>query len=76
MKGILAINPGVKFISAPWTPPRWMKVNNLTEFKPHNEWTSGHLNPGFYDDYATYFVKRIQAFENYYCLLNVFNWLF
>lgn len=64
MKEILAINPDVKVISAPWTPPRWMKVNNLTELKPHNEWTSGHLNPGFYDDYATYFVKWIQAFEN------------
>lgn len=64
MKEILAINPDVKVMSAPWTAPRWMKVNNLTELKPHNSWTGGQLNPKYYQDYATYFVKWIKAFEN------------
>lgn len=63
MKEILAINPDVKVMSAPWTAPRWMKVNNLSELKPHESWTGGQLNPAFYQDYATYFVKWIQAFE-------------
>ncbi|MCM1378052.1 MAG: hypothetical protein NC097_07025 [Clostridium sp.] len=63
MKEILAINPDVKVISAPWTAPRWMKVNNLTDLKPWNQWTGGQLNPKYYQDYATYFVKWIQAFE-------------
>ena len=64
MKEILAINPDVKVMSAPWTAPKWMKVDNLTNLKPYDSWTSGQLNPKYYDDYATYFVKWIQAFEN------------
>lgn len=64
MKEILAINPNVKVISAPWTAPRWMKVNNLSELKPYESWTGGQLNPAYYQDYATYFVKWIKAFEN------------
>lgn len=65
LKEILDINPTVKILGSPWTSPRWMKVNNLTDLQPHNSWTSGHLNPLYYDDYATYFVKWIQAFAGY-----------
>lgn len=63
LKDILAINPAIKILGSPWTCPRWMKVNNLQERKPFNSWTSGQLNPDYYRDYATYFVKWIQAFE-------------
>lgn len=63
LKEILAINPSIKIIGSPWTPPRWMKVNNLTDRQPHNAWTSGHLNPAYYLDYGLYFVKWIQALE-------------
>lgn len=62
LKEILAINPSLKIMGSPWTCPRWMKVNNLTEKKPYNLWTGGQLNPDYYQDYATYFVKWIQAF--------------
>ena len=62
LKEILAINPGIKILGSPWTCPRWMKVNNLTDLQPLNSWTSGHLNPAYYSDYGTYFVKWIQAF--------------
>ncbi|MDD2797770.1 MAG: glycoside hydrolase family 30 beta sandwich domain-containing protein [Bacteroidales bacterium] len=61
LKEILAINPNVKILASPWTCPRWMKVNNLTDKKPFNSWTSGQLNPDYYLDYATYFVKFVQA---------------
>src|SRR5690606_26521466 len=63
LKEILAINPSIKIIGSPWTPPQWMKVNNLTDLQPYNEWTSGQLNPKYYGDYGTYFVKWIQALE-------------
>lgn len=56
MKEILAINPDIKVISAPWTAPRWMKTNGA--------WTDGHLKTDCYQDYATYFVKWIKALEN------------
>lgn len=61
LKEILAINPDLKILGSPWTPPQWMKVNNLTDLQPFNSWTSGQLNPAYYGDYATYFVKWIQA---------------
>lgn len=65
LKEVLAINPDLKILGSPWTCPRWMKVNNLTDLQPYNSWTGGHLNPEYYDDYATYFVKWIQAFAGY-----------
>ena len=60
LKEIIAINPTLKILASPWTCPRWMKVNNLSELKPYNSWTSGQLNPAYYKDYATYFVRFIQ----------------
>lgn len=56
LKEILAINPSIKIIASPWSPPAWMKSSN-------------NLNYGIlkgeevYDDYATYFVKYIQAMQ-------------
>ena len=64
LKEILAINPKVQIIGSPWTPPRWMKVNNLTDLQPHNQWTSGQLNPAHYQDYALYFAKWLQAMKD------------
>ncbi|MDD2437346.1 MAG: glycoside hydrolase family 30 beta sandwich domain-containing protein [Massilibacteroides sp.] len=60
---ILAINPNIKILGSPWTCPPWMKVNNLTDLKPFESWTSGQLNPAFYQDYAIYFVKWILAMK-------------
>jgi glucosylceramidase len=64
LKEIMAINPKIKIMGSPWTCPRWMKVNNLTDLQPYNSWTSGQLNPNYYQDYASYFVKFIQAMNN------------
>lgn len=62
---ILKINPELKIVASPWTCPKWMKVNNLKELKPFDSWTSGSLNPAYYDDYALYFVKYLQAMRDY-----------
>lgn len=64
LKEILAINPTLKILASPWTCPRWMKVNNLEELKPFNSWTSGQLNPKYYEDYATYFVRYVEAMRD------------
>ena len=64
LKEILVINPELKIMGSPWTCPRWMKVNNLTELKPYDSWTNGHLNPAYYSDYGTYFVKWIKEFAS------------
>lgn len=63
LKEILAINPNVKIMGSPWSPPKWMKVNNLKDLKPFDSWTSGQLNPKYYADYALYFVKYIEAMK-------------
>lgn len=63
LKEILAYNPQLKIMSAPWTAPKWMKVSDLTSLKPYDSWTGGQLNPKYYQDYATYFVKWIKAFQ-------------
>jgi len=55
LKEILAINPQIKIMGSPWSPPTWMKTNGDTR--------GGSLKPEFYDAYALYFVKYIQAMK-------------
>lgn len=64
LKEIIAINPHLKVMAAPWTCPRWMKVESLSTLRPHNSWTSGHLNPSYRQAYADYFVRFVQAFQS------------
>lgn len=63
LKEILAINPTIKILGSPWTCPKWMKVNNLSDKEPFDSWTNGQLNPDYYGDYATYFQKWVEAFK-------------
>ena len=56
LKQILSINPLIKIIATPWSPPTWMKDNNST--------IGGSLKPEYYTSYATYFVKYIKAMKN------------
>jgi len=53
LKSIIAINPSIKILACPWTAPRWMKTNG--------SYVGGSLNTTYYDAYARYFVKYIQA---------------
>jgi glucosylceramidase len=51
----LAINPAIKILGSPWSPPAWMKTNNDTR--------GGRLKPEYYTAYAKYFVKYIQQMK-------------
>lgn len=53
LKEILAINPKIKIMGSPWSPPTWMKTNQNSK--------GGSLMPKYYDAYARYFVKYIEA---------------
>lgn len=55
LKEILAINPDIKIMGSPWSPPVWMKSNKNS--------IGGNLNPQHYSTYAQYFVKYIQAMK-------------
>ncbi|WP_299012375.1 glycoside hydrolase family 30 beta sandwich domain-containing protein [uncultured Polaribacter sp.] len=55
LKEILAINPAIKIMGSPWSPPIWMKDNNNS--------IGGSLKPEYYETYANYFVKYIKAYQ-------------
>lgn len=55
LREILGINPRIKILGSPWSAPTWMKTNNNSK--------GGSLKPEYYDAYAKYFVKYIQAMK-------------
>jgi glucosylceramidase len=55
MKEIVAINPAIKILGSPWSPPAWMKTNHDTR--------GGRLLPAYYKAYAQYFVRYIQSMK-------------
>lgn len=62
LREILAINPDVKIIAAPWTAPLWMKIDRYNN-NPYNKWAGGKLNPDYYDEYAQYLVMWVEEME-------------
>ena len=62
LKEIIAINPDIRILGSPWTCPLWMKDYRKYPVYQNREYTAGQLKPEYYADYATYFVKWIQAF--------------
>lgn len=60
LKDILAVNPDLKIIAAPWTPPHWMKVFESAA-DIDDPWTSGHLNQQYRRLYGEYFAKFVKA---------------
>jgi len=55
LKQILSINPSIKILGSPWSPPVWMKTNKNS--------IGGSLLPEYHNCYANYFVKYIQAMK-------------
>lgn len=56
IKEAMAISEdGFKIISSPWTAPPWMKDNK--------DWVGGKLLPEYYDTWALYFSKYIDAYK-------------
>jgi glucosylceramidase len=55
LKEILRINPTIKILATPWSPPVWMKDTN--------SFIGGSLRPQYYKTYAQYFVKYIQQMK-------------
>lgn len=55
LKEIKQIQPNLKLIATPWSPPVWMKDNGKS--------MGGHLLSKFYNVYANYFVKYIQLMQ-------------
>jgi len=57
IKEAMAISEdGFKILSSPWTAPPWMKDNK--------HWCGGKLLPEYYDTWALFFSKYIDAYKN------------
>lgn len=55
IQAALAVNPQIKVMALPWSPPAWMKTSDSTN--------GGSLNTQYFPALAKYFVKFIQAYE-------------
>ncbi len=55
LKQILKINPAIKILGSPWSPPVWMKTNGKSK--------GGSLKPEYYKAYALYLVKYIEGMK-------------
>jgi len=57
IKDAMAISEdGFKIIASPWTAPPWMKDNN--------DWRGGKLLPEYYDSWALFFSKYLNAYHD------------
>ena len=57
LRQALRLNPGLKVMATPWSPPAWMKTNDSLvggRFKD---------DPRVYDAYARYFVRFVQEYS-------------
>ena len=56
IKDAMAVSKeGFRIISSPWTAPPWMKDNN--------NWIGGKLLPEYYDTWALYFSRYMDAYQ-------------
>jgi glucosylceramidase len=55
LREALALNPNLKIIGSPWSPPGWMKTSGSM--------IEGTLLPSAYAPLAKYFVRYAQAYE-------------
>jgi glucosylceramidase len=59
LRRALAINPSLKFMASPWSPPAWMKRSTTGSLPGLN---GGSVDPIYFDAYARYLVKFVQAY--------------
>jgi glucosylceramidase len=55
LKQIVAIQPAIRIMATPWTPPVWMKTNGNS--------VGGSLKPEYHRVYAQYFVRYVQEMK-------------
>jgi len=55
VKQALSLNPNLKVMMSPWSPPGWMKTSDSM--------IGGSLKSTYFEAYAQYFVKTIQSYQ-------------
>lgn len=56
MREALAINPALKVMISPWSPPAWMKTSRSL--------IQGKLEPRYYSAFANYLARTVRAFDS------------
>jgi glucosylceramidase len=55
IKHALSINPSLKVVALPWSPPAWMKTNGTMN--------GGNINPAYFPALSGYFVDFVNAYQ-------------
>jgi len=55
LRKALAMNPSLKVVAVPWSPPAWMKTSGTMN--------GGNINTSYSPALAQYFVKFVQAYQ-------------
>jgi glucosylceramidase len=63
LRQALALNPDLKVILTPWSPPGWMKTSGSMIGSSPDGKTPSSLRPEAYDAFANYLVKTIQGYQ-------------
>jgi glucosylceramidase len=66
LKEALKLNPEIRILGSPWSPPAWMKTNGALKGISQKDKEAGktcRLKPECFDTYAEYFVKFIDAYK-------------
>jgi glucosylceramidase len=57
IKQALSINPDIKVVALPWSPPAWMKSTGTMN--------GGMMNKAYFPSLARYFVDFVQAYQHH-----------
>ncbi len=60
LRHMVELDPSLKIMATPWTPPAWMKANDSLD----NLGSRGTLLPSAYQALANYFVRFIHAYAS------------
>ena len=55
VKQAVSINPTIKVVALPWSPPAWMKSTGTMN--------GGNMNPAYFPSLAQYFVDFVQSYQ-------------
>ncbi|HTS36904.1 MAG TPA: glycoside hydrolase family 30 beta sandwich domain-containing protein [Candidatus Solibacter sp.] len=55
LKSAIAVNPNMKVVAVPWSPPAWMKTPASMN--------GGNMNTTYFPSLAQYFVKFVQGYQ-------------
>ena len=63
LQSALTINPGLKVIASPWSPPAWMKTNGSIYGVTNASTATSQVNAADFVALSNYFVKFVQAYK-------------